>query len=121
MLNALEYAYIGDAVYELYVRKYLISTGITKVSELTKESLKYVSAKSQRRHLERLINASFLSEEEISLVKYGRNTKGTKSKSSDIVTYRKATGLECLIGYLHLKNNEIRVKEIINFIVSEEK
>jgi len=117
MLNALDYAYIGDAVYELYIRKYLISSGLTKVSELTKASLKYVSAKSQRTHLERLFDKQFLSEKEIELIKYGRNAKGTKSKSADIITYRLATGLECLIGYLHYNNQEQRIIEIINFIV----
>ena len=120
MLNALDYAYIGDAVYELYIRKHLISSGITNVGDLTKSSLEYVSAKSQRKHLERLMNTNFLVEDELDKIKYGRNTKGTKSKSADIVTYRMATGLECLIGYLHLSNQDIRVNEIMEFIVKGE-
>ena len=119
MKNSLVLAYLGDAVYELFIRDYLINLNINNVNELQKKSLKYVSTKSQRRHLERLINANFLTEEEIDLVKRGRNAKGGKSKSSDIITYRIATGLEYLIGYLYLLQRNERIKEIINFIVGE--
>ena len=54
------YAYLGDAVYELYIREHLINKGICKVNDLQNESLKYVSAKSQSSHLDRLINSGFL-------------------------------------------------------------
>lgn len=119
MDHPLVLAYIGDAVYEYYVRKYLISLGITKVHELQQKSLLYVSAKSQRMHLERLMDANFLTEEELDVIRRGRNTKGTKSKSSDIITYRYATGLECLLGYLDVNKKEDRIIEIMNFIVGE--
>ena len=99
-MNNLVLAYLGDAVYELYIREYLIGKNICKVKDLQNESLKYVSAKSQSEHLERLINSNFLTEEEIDIVKRGRNMSSHRSKSVDIVTYKRSTGLECLIGSL---------------------
>lgn len=119
MDHPLVLAYIGDAVYEYYIRMYLVSLGITKVHELQQKSLEYVSAKSQRMHLERLMNAHFLTEEELDIIRRGRNTKGTKSKSTDIITYRYATGLECLLGYLDVNQRKDRIIEIMDFIVGE--
>lgn len=119
MNNALASAYIGDAVYEVYIRKYLLSTGTVKVNNLQTMSLDYVSARSQRRHMERLIQNNFLTEEELDIYKWGRNTHGGKAKNADIVTYRIATGLEALIGKLYLQNNIKRVDEIMNFIIGE--
>ena len=117
--NPLVMAYMGDTIYERYVREYLIRTGLSKIGDLQHESLKYVSAKSQREHLERLENNNFLTEEEIEIVKWGRNAKGAKTKHADIVTYRLATGLEALIGYLHINGNIKRIEEIMNYIVGD--
>ena len=116
-LNPITLAYIGDAVYELYIREYLISQGIVKVNDLQTMSLKYVSATSQRKHLEALINNNLLTEEEIQIYKRGRNAHGGKSKSTDIITYKIATGLECLIGDLYLNKKQNRIKSIMEFIV----
>ena len=99
-------AYLGDAVYELYVREYLINKGISNVNDLQKESLKYVSATSQKNILEELINNNILTGEEQEIVRKGRNAPSHKSKSTDIVTYHKATGFECLIGYLYQNNKD---------------
>lgn len=117
MKSALVYAYIGDSVYECYVRKHLILKDISKVKNLQKESLNYVSAVSQRKILEDLENNDILSSEELEIIKWGRNAKGTKAKHADIITYRYATALECLIGYLYLNNNIERINEIMNFIL----
>ncbi len=117
-MNNLVVAYLGDAVYELYIREYLINKGIAKVKELQKESLNYVSAKSQCRILEELINNNLLTEEEIEIVNRGRNASSHKSKTTDIITYKKATGLECLIGYLYNKDKE-RCNEIMHYIIGE--
>ena len=111
-------AYLGDAVYELIVRNHLINKGIKNVNDLQKESLNYVSAKSQRIILERLIDENILTEEELDIVKKGRNTKMHKSKNTDIITYHKATGFECLIGYLYQKN-EKRLNEIMEKVLWE--
>lgn len=119
MKNALVMAYIGDAIYEVYIRKFLIEKSNAKVNDLQKESLKYVSAVSQRKHLERLESSNFLTEEEIEIYKWGRNAHGGKAKNADIVTYRIATGLEALIGVLYYDGNIKRVEEIMSFIVGE--
>jgi ribonuclease-3 family protein len=117
--NPLVMAYMRDTIYEQYVREYLIRKGITKIGELQSKSLDYVSAKSQRMHLERLENSNFLTEEEIEIVKWGRNAKGAKTKHADIVTYRLATGLEALIGKLYFENKNDRIKEIMKFILGD--
>jgi ribonuclease-3 family protein len=112
-------AYMGDTIYEQYIREFLIRSGISKIGELQNRSLDYVSARSQRRHLERLMDANFLTEEEMEIVKWGRNAKGAKTKRADIGTYRLATGLETLIGKLYFSNKNDRIKEIMNFIIGE--
>jgi len=117
-MNNLVMAYLGDAVYELFIRDYLINKGICKVKDLQNESIKYVSAVSQRRILEQLIDDNFLTEEEIEIVNRGRNASSHPSKTTDIVTYKKATGLECLIGNLY-KDNKDRCYEILQRIVGE--
>lgn len=117
--NPLVMAYMGDTIYEQYIREYLIRSGLVKIGELQRKSLDYVSAKSQRRHLERLENAHFLTESELDIVKWGRNAKGAKTKHADIVTYRLSTGLEALIGKLYFDEKVDRIKEIMAFIVGE--
>jgi len=111
-------AYLGDAVFELYVREYLIESGISTVNDLQTKSLDYISAKSQRRILEKLINLNFLTPDEIEIVNRGRNADSHKSKTTDVVTYHKATGFECLIGYLY-QNDKNRLNEIMERILCE--
>ena len=117
--NPLVMAYMGDTIYEQYVREYLIRSGLCKIGDLQKRSLDFVSARSQRRHLERMEDNNFLTEEELEIIKWGRNAKGPKSKSTDIVTYRLATGLEALIGKLYFQNKNERIKEIMKYILGE--
>ncbi len=119
MDKVLNIAYLGDAVYELYIRAFLVNLNIANSGDLQKKSLDYVSAKSQRSHLENLINKNILNEEELDLVRKGRNAKGTKCKSTDIVTYRIATGLEYLFGVLYIRKDMGRIEELISHIVSE--
>ncbi len=117
MPSGLMLAYLGDCVYELYVRKQLINQNYKNMATVQKKSLDFVSAKSQRKHLENLINNEILSDEEIEYVRQGRNLNSGKSKSSDIITYRYATGLEYLIGILMYNNNIKRIEEIMNYIL----
>ena len=117
-VNVLVLAYMGDTVYEGYVREYLINKGIGNVNDLQTESLKYVSAKNQAKYIQELIDNDMLYESEIDIVKRARNYKTTSHpKSCDIVTYKYATGLEALIGYLYLDNNKERIDEIMSFIL----
>lgn len=120
--NMLVLAYLGDSIYETYIRKYLISTGICKVKELQAESIKYVGAKGQASYLKEMIDNSFFTEEELNIIKCARNHKNNhKPKNCDIITYKYATGLEALIGYLYYQNNINRIEEIINYIINSKK
>ena len=117
-INTLVLAYLGDTIYEDYIRRFLIKKGIGNVNDLQSESLKYVSAKGQSNYLEMMINDSFLTDEEIIIIKRARNnTSKAHPKNTDIVTYKRATGLEALIGYLDLSDNKKRIDEIMNYIL----
>ena len=116
--NVLALAYVGDSIYEIYIRKYLFLKGIEKVNILQKEATHYVSAKGQAKYLRELISNNFLTEEELKLVSRARNHKSHASpKNTDVGTYHDATGLESLIGYLFLSEQEKRVEEIMQFII----
>lgn len=120
-INVLVLAYLGDTIYENYVRRFLINKGIGNVNDLQTESINYVSAKSQAKFLNVLMEENFLTEEEIGVVKRARNnTSRSHPKNCDIVTYKHATGLEALIGYLDLTNNKNRIDEIMNKILMED-
>ncbi len=115
-INVIVLAYLGDAIYEVYIRESLINKGINKVERLQEESVKYVSAKGQAKILDNLISTGILTEEESDIVKRGRNYKrSAHPKNTDIVTYKYATGFETLIGYLYLTNKD-RLNEILNQI-----
>lgn len=119
-MNVLALAYLGDAVYEIYIREYLIKKGIVKVKELQAESINYVSAKAQSHYLKFLLNQDFFIEEELSIIKRARNHKGSSHpKNTDIITYKYATGLEALVGYLYLEKNQNRINEIMKKIIGE--
>ena len=119
-INVLVLAYLGDSVYENYIRKYLINTGIGNVNDLQSESIKYVSAKAQAKYMDLLINNNILTEKELNVFKRARNYKTTSHpKNTDIITYKIATGFEAVIGYLEFINNKERIEEIIKYIVGE--
>ena len=116
--NMLVLAYLGDSIYETYIRKYLIDKGICKVKELQSESVKYVSAKGQAMYLKDMMNNNFFSNEELNIIMCARNHKSNhKPKNCDIITYKYATGFEALIGYLYLEEKINRIEEIINYII----
>ena len=113
-------AYIGDAVYELEIRKYLIESGSMKVNTLDKVAVNYVSAVSQSKILDNLIDKKILTEEELNCVTRARNYKPhSKPRYVDIKTYKKATALEALFGMLYLHDNKKRINEIMKEIKGE--
>lgn len=117
-VSSLALAYLGDSIYESYIREYLIKKGISHVNDLQVESLNYVSAKSQARILKDLMDKNVFTEEELTIIKRARNTKSkSHPKSCDIITYQHATSLEALFGYLKLRKNEERIEEIISKIL----
>ncbi len=120
-INVLVLAYLGDTIYENFVRKYLINRGIGNVNDLQKEAVTYVSAKAQASYLKKMMDVCFFSEEELDVVRRARNYKTTSHpKNCDIITYKYATGLEALIGYLNLKCENERIGEIMKFILGDE-
>ncbi len=117
-INCLALAYLGDSIYESYIREYLIKKGISHVKDLQELSLNYVTAKSQARILKELLTKKVLTSSEIDLIKRARNTKvNSHPKNCDIITYHEATAFEALFGYLKLKNDRERLEEIINQIL----
>jgi ribonuclease-3 family protein len=119
-INVLALAYLGDSVYEIYIREYLIKKGIEKVKNLQEEAVKFVSAKSQASFLKKMIDENFFTEEELSIVYRARNHKGSRHpKHTDIITYKYSTGFEALIGYLYLEKREDRIKKIVKEIIGE--
>ncbi len=110
--SSLTLAYIGDGVYEIFIRTKLLENGDMKVNKLHKIAKNYVSAKAQCAIITEIMDD--LTEEEISIFKRGRNTKvNTKAKNADLHEYHTATGMETLIGYLYLSKNEKRLNEIL--------
>ena len=112
-INTTALAYIGDAVYEIYVRKHVLTAGIPNVDMLHKYAVHFVCADGQAKALKALMT-DFLTEEEVSLAKRARNHKtASKARSAGPVTYKLATAFEALIGYLHLCGQNERMEEII--------
>lgn len=116
VLPSLTLAYIGDAVYELWVRRYLISAGITRVNTLHRTAVKYVNAETQSK----LVGCiePYLDEEEHQVLKRGRNAKsGRQPKNVDMIDYRRATGLEALVGYWYLSDRQDKLEHIFSLLV----
>ena len=119
-INVITLAYLGDAIYEVYIRKHLIEKGIALVDDLQKVAVNYVSAKSQSKILNFLIDNGVLTLEEMDIVKRGRNYKrASHPKNTDILTYKNSTGFEALIGYLYLNNNKERLDNIMKIVLEE--
>lgn len=114
LLAPLVLAYIGDAVYEIYVRNrlLLIHTDMPAF-KLHKEAIKYVRAHAQSNSI--LAIEEKLTPEEDAVYKRGRNAKSpTVPKNADVSEYRRATGFEALVGYLHLKGETQRLEEVMD-------
>lgn len=115
-VNPLVLAYMGDTIFETYIREQNINKGICKIKDLAKETLKYVNAKSQASFIKIIIDNNILKEDELDIVKRARNTKSNhKPKSCDVLTYKYATALESLLGYLYYKDKN-RLEFILNYI-----
>lgn len=118
LLNGANLAYIGDAYYELVIRKYLIDKGITKNKELKKQSLKFVSASAHERIYGKIKNE--LTEEEQKIFLRGRNNApSSHRKNVDQASYIISTGLEAVIGYLYLMNMQDRLDYLMTLIIEK--
>ncbi len=115
-LNGVTLAYLGDSIYELYIREHLLKKGLTKVQKLHNEAIKYTSAKGQKEALDKIMDS--LTETEVSIFKRGRNSNSDrKPKNTDLATYKQATGFEALIGFLYLNEEVERLNELIQIII----
>lgn len=113
MISPLVWAYMGDAVYEQFVREHIINLGVAKNGAYHRKAIKYVSANAQVKILKEL--EEFLNDSEKDIVRRGRNSHPhSHAKNADIVDYKWATGFEALMGYLYLTKNTKRLNEIIN-------
>ena len=111
--NGTTLAFIGDAVMTLYIREKLVKEGYQRPNDLQRMTAQYVSAKAQANYLTQLINEDFFSEEELEIIKRGRNAQTkTIAKNADVITYRLATGFEAIIGYWHLMGKVSKIWEI---------
>ena len=110
LLSPLTLAYIGDAVFELFVRERVVGQGNAPVNKLHKKTVDHVSAKSQSKAVEKIIDS--LSEQELAVYKRGRNAECNVPKSSTPAEYHRSTGLEALFGYLYLKRDYERLNEL---------
>ena len=114
--SSLQLAFLGDAVYELFVRELVIKTVTGHVDKLNKQSTLYSMAVTQAKIADYLIKEEILSEEELSVFKRGRNAKSASlPRSCSPAEYRKATGLEALMGYLFLEDQKERIKELLEY------
>lgn len=118
LLNPLTLAYLGDAVLDQHVRTYIVLKLQSKPHRLHQVAKLYVSAKSQAQTLDYLMEEDYLTEEEQDIMRRGRNAKShTKAKNTDIQTYRKSSGLEAVLGYLYLEQEETRLSSLLDHII----
>lgn len=116
--SGLTLAFIGDAVYELLIRRYILSKGEARVSSLHKDAVKFVNADYQADMAQMLM--PLLSDDELSVYKRGRNAHaGHTPKNKSEARYHMSTGFEALVGYLYLKKDYERLGEIFSLILKK--
>lgn len=117
--SPLALAYLGDGVYELYVRNHVLSMGNRQNHKLHEKSKHFVSCEAQQAFLEKILPD--LSEDEQEIVRRGRNAKShSKPRHADPGTYHAATGFEALWGYLYLAGEQKRLEELFERIIANE-
>lgn len=116
-LNPLVLAFVGDAIYEVFIRAYIVNENRNMhVHKLHIKVVSFVKAHAQSEFIKELLKD--LSEEELAIYKRGRNSKsGTVPKNADLCEYRSATGFEALFGYLYLTEQNDRINYFINRII----
>ena len=112
LMSPLSLAYLGDAVLEIYVRQRVVMSGPYRIDVLHKKAVAYVNAYTQSQFYNRIEDR--LTEEEVDVLKRGRNQKKKIPRNADMNAYRKSTGVEAFFGYLYLKKKEDRLKELLS-------
>lgn len=107
-------AYVGDAVYELYIRRKLVLKEVLPIQQTHRKAVRLSRAAGQDRVLRTI--EPVLTPDEAEIVRRGRNTKSRVPKSADMAEYRRATGLEALLGWLYLNGDHGRISELLDMI-----
>ena len=119
-LNGIALAYLGDAVYEVYIRQHLLALGMSKPNRLQKKATHYVSAKAQASLIALMEDDDLLDKEEWSFFKRGRNANSyTHAKNTSVLTYRQSTGFEALFGYLYLAGKHDRLDQLAHWCIKQ--
>ncbi|WP_281164134.1 Mini-ribonuclease 3 [Liquorilactobacillus sicerae] len=119
-INGIALAYMGDAIYEVYVRRHLLRKGISKPTKLQHLATHYVSAKAQAELIQKMTKEQLLEPIELEIFKRGRNAKShTSAKNTDVITYRISTGFEAVFGYLFLQNEQSRLEKLANWCLQQ--
>lgn len=117
-MKSLALAYMGDVVYEVFVREHLLQSGEVKPNQLHQQAITFVSAKAQAKVMLAWLETDFLTEEEQKVANRGRNAKsGSIPKNTSVQVYRYGTAFETLIGYHYLLKNKERVEMLMRHAV----
>ncbi|MCR4590649.1 MAG: ribonuclease III [Lachnospiraceae bacterium] len=112
--SPLTLAFLGDAVFSLFMREYVVKKGNTNVNKLHKRTVGLVSANAQEKAVMALIEGNELTDDELEIFRRGENAQTeTHAKNASARSYHRATGFECLIGWLYLKEDHIRIEELL--------
>ncbi|NLM66393.1 MAG: Mini-ribonuclease 3 [Enterococcus sp.] len=119
-LNGLALAYVGDAVYEIYIREHLVNQGQARPSQLHRLATHYVSAKAQAMLIQKMLDEKLLTPEEEDFYRRGRNSKSqTSAKNTEIKLYRMSTGFEAVMGFLYLTKQTERLENLITWCIEQ--
>lgn len=117
-MNPQVLAFVGDAVYSLYIRQWIVLTDKSKVKDLHSHVTNFVKASGQSNFIEKLL--PIFTEDEMAVFKRGRNYKTlSTAKNASVIDYKRATGLEAVFGYLYLSGQRARLNEILSMSIGE--
>ncbi|MYL31897.1 ribonuclease III [Halobacillus halophilus] len=117
-MKSLALAYMGDSVYELYVRHHLLEKGEVKPQQLHQAAVQFVSAGSQAAVVQAWQEDGLLTEDEQGVLRRGRNAKsGSVPKSTNVQTYRYSTAFEAVLGFLYLSGRTERLETLIDYSI----
>lgn len=117
-MQALALAYIGDSIYDIMAREYIMKYHLGKINDLHKQVSNIVSARAQSAFMKQMLDENILTDEELQIYGRAKNQKNnSKAKNASIMEYKLATGLEAVFGYLYLERNYTRLEEVFNYII----
>ena len=118
-MQALTLAYIGDSIYDIMSREYVMKNHLGKINDLHRTVSTLVSARAQASFMKNILENNILTDIEESIYIRGKNQKNnSKAKNASIMEYKLATGLEAVFGYLYLEKNFERLEEMFNYIIN---